>query len=537
MIDKSLDYMPVALAVLKCGAAYTPIIRDLPDERAKYMIENAHSKLIITSEEFYRNISDTKTLFIDDEALYNDNSTDNLDLDYDIDDMLHIIYTSGSTGIPKGNMIKHRGMVRLLLNTNYVDYSCDDVMLTSASLTFDISGFELWAAMMYGMTLHMMTKEHIMNINYYQNYIKDNNITTTFLATPIFHLMVEENANMFDNMKSIYVGGETLLPKYTNMLYKVNKNVKVYNAYGPAEITVICCAMLIDRIYENYEDIPLGKIVSNNTVYVLDKCQKLCPINVPGELYVWGDGLGLGYVSRDDLTKEKFGYINGFEGLSYRSGDLTKWNANGEIRFMTRIDTQVKIRGQRIELSEIQNKILELEQIKEVVLVIKEHNENKYIVGYYTVNSPISSNEINNYIEKYLPSYMIPYKLVQIEQMPYNQNGKIARNKLPNIKFNENQEKVLPRNENEQTILNAFKKILKIEDVYMTSDFFEVGGDSLMASKLVVELQNNNISITYADVFKYKTPLEVYKYVFLKTPYNVSLQNMKNMILQKSIIY
>ena len=196
--------------------------------------------------------------------------------------------------------------------------------------------------------------------------------------------------------------------------------------------------------------------------------------------------LALGYVSRDDLTKEKFGYINGFEGLSYRSGDLTKWNANGEIRFMTRIDTQVKIRGQRIELSEIQNKILELEQIKEVVLVIKEHNENKYIVGYYTVNSPISSNEINNYIEKYLPSYMIPYKLVQIEQMPYNQNGKIARNKLPNIKFNENQEKVLPRNENEQTILNAFKKILKIEDVYMTSDFFEVGGDSLMASKLVV---------------------------------------------------
>ena len=139
--------------------------------------------------------------------------------------------------------------------------------------------------------------------------------------------------------------GETLLPKYTNMLYKVNKNVKVYNAYGPAEITVICCAMLIDRIYENYEDIPLGKIVSNNTVYVLDKCQKLCPINVPGELYVWGDGLGLGYVSRDDLTKEKFGYINGFEGLSYRSGDLTKWNANGEIRFMTRIDTQVKIRN------------------------------------------------------------------------------------------------------------------------------------------------------------------------------------------------
>lgn len=126
---------------------------------------------------------------------------------------------------------------------------------------------------------------------------------------------------------------------------------------------------------------------------------KLCPINVPGELYVWGDGLGRGYVSRDDLTKEKFSYINGFDGLSYRSGDLTKWNSKGEIRFMSRIDTQVKIRGQRIELSEIQNKILELKQIKEVVLIIKEHNENKYIVGYYTINSPIDIDEIFSYIK------------------------------------------------------------------------------------------------------------------------------------------
>lgn len=533
MIDKSLDYMPVCLAVLKCGAAYTPIIEDLPDERAKYMMENAKSKLIVTTKQFYRNLSNIRTLFVDDESLYCNNEDTNLDLEYNIDDMLHIIYTSGSTGLPKGNMIKHRGMVRLLLDTNYVDYTCDDVMVTSASLTFDISGFELWAAMLYGMTLHMMTKEHIMDISYYSNYLMDNKITTTFLATPIFHLMVEENANMFDKMKSIYVGGETLLPKYTNMLFSVNPNVKVYNAYGPAEITVICCAQLIDRLYESYEDIPLGKIVSNNTVYVLDKCQKLCPIGIPGELYVMGDGLGLGYVNRDDLTKEKFGYILGYPELSYRSGDLTKWNENGEIRFMTRIDTQVKIRGQRIELSEIQNKILELKQIKEAVLVVKEHKENKYIVGYYTVNSPISADEINNYLEKYLPNYMIPYKLVQIPQMPYNQNGKIDRKKLPNIKFTDTETAINPENENEKIILDAFKKILKNDDIFMNSDFFDVGGDSLIASKLVVELQSKNVHVTYSDIFKYKTPSEIYKYVFLKIPYNTIMQDLKNFDFSK----
>lgn len=528
MIDKSIDYMPVCLAVLKCGAAYTPIIRDLPDERAKYMMENANSKLIVTTNQFYKKISDIKTLFVDDESLYSHYDASNLNLDYSIDDMLHIIYTSGSTGLPKGNMIKHRGMVRLLLNTNYVDYTCDDTMVTSASLTFDISGFELWAAMLYGMTLHMMTKEHIMDIHYYSNYLSENKITTTFLATPIFHLMVEENVDMFANMKSIYVGGETLLPKYTNMLFSAYPNVKVYNAYGPAEITVICCSQLIDRLYESSEDIPLGKIVSNNTVYVLDKCQKLCPINVPGELYVMGDGLGLGYINRDDLTKEKFGYIPQSTQLSYRSGDLTKWNSKGEIRFMTRIDTQVKIRGQRIELSEIQNKILELKQVKEAVLVVKEYKENKYIIGYYTVSTPISTDEINHYIEKYLPSYMIPYKLIQLNKMPYNQNGKIDRNKLPNINFLENEATLLPENENEAIILDAFKKVLKNDTLYMNSDFFEVGGDSLIASKLVVELQSKNIQVSYADIFKYKTPSEIYQYVFLKVPYESAVEDLKD---------
>lgn len=527
MIDKSLDYMPVCLAVLKCGAAYTPIIEDLPDERAKYMMENAKSKLIVTTKQFYRNLSDIKTLFIDDKSLYSDFDTSNLDLEYDIDDMLHIIYTSGSTGLPKGNMIKHRGMVRLLLDTNYIDYTCDDVMVTSASLTFDISGFELWAAMLYGMTLHMMTKEHIMNIHYYENYLQEHKITTTFLATPIFHLMVEENVDMFANMKSIYVGGETLLPKYTNMLFLAYPHVKVYNAYGPAEITVICCAQLIDRLYESFEDIPLGKIVSNNTVYVLDKCQKLCPIGIPGELYVMGDGLGLGYVNRPDLTTEKFGYIPVSKDFSYRSGDLTKWNDKGEIRFMTRIDTQVKIRGQRIELSEIQNRILEIEQVKEAVVVVKEYKENKYIIGYYTINSTISSDEINAYLEKYLPNYMIPYQLVQMDKMPYNQNGKIDRGKLPSIKFTDSEMMLLPENDNETLILEAFKKVLKNNHVYMNSDFFEVGGDSLVASKLVAELQSKNIPISYSDIFQYKTPKQVYQYAFLKLPYENTVQDLK----------
>ena len=515
MIDKSLEYMPAAIAILKCGATYTPIIEDLPDERAKYMIENAKSAFVLTTKKFFRKITEVPEIYIDNEELYNSLPEDNLNLECDIDDVLHIIYTSGSTGVPKGNMIKNRGMVRLLLDTNYIDYTDKDVMVTSASLTFDISGFELWGAMLYGMTLHMLTKEQIMNISYYSNYLIENKITTTFLATPIFHLMVEENVDMFRNMTSIYVGGETLLPKYTNMLFKAYPNIKVYNAYGPAEITVICCAQLIDRIYESYEDLPLGKIVCNNTVYVLDKCQKMCPVNIPGELYVFGDGLGYGYVNREDLTREKFTYIDGFEGLSYRSGDLTKWNDKGEIRFMTRIDKQVKIRGQRIELAEIQNKMLELKELKETVAIVVTNNENKYIIAYYTTNTPITSEEVHDYLAKYLPDYMVPYKLVEVPEIPYTHNGKIDRAKLPKVKFAEEHtanEELTPE---EQVIVDAFKTILKTNNIYLDSNFFEVGGDSLAAARLVAELQTHKVYVSYGDIFNYSTPRQIYEYVYL----------------------
>lgn len=543
MIDKSLEYLPVAIAILKCGAAYTPIIRDLPDERAKYMIENAKSKFIITNQKFYRKISNTKTIFIDDENLYNKNSKKNLNLKTNIDDMFHIIYTSGSTGLPKGNMIKHRGIIRLLLNTNYIEYTQKDVMLASASLTFDISGFELWGAILYGMTLHIITKEQSLDINYYSNYIKANKITTTFLATPIFHLLVEEDVDMFKDMKSIYIGGEILLPKYTNILFERYKNVRLYNAYGPAEITVICCAQLIDREYKTYEDIPLGKIASNNTVLVLDKCEKICPINVLGELYVLGDGLGKGYINRKDLTKEKFLHIKEFESLAYRSGDLTKWNKNGEIRFFGRIDTQIKIRGQRIELSEIQSKILELPEIKEVVLILKTVDEkNKYIIGYYSQNKKIKEDYIKEYLKKYLPSYMIPYRLILVDKIPYNQNGKIDRNQLPEIEINEDIKIINPKNKEQEKILNIFKDTLQVDDIGINSDFFENGGDSLEVSKLVANLQCHNIKITYADVFKYKTPIEIYNYLYLQKKKNDNILDIDkldytqiNTLLNKNI--
>ncbi len=519
LLDKSIEYLVGALAVIKCNAAYVAITNDLPIERAKYMITNSNSKIVLTSKKFFREIIDLPCYYIDiDSKLYDvsdSKNKQNLNLPTNSEMLLHVIYTSGSTGIPKGNMIKHKGMLRLLLNTNYISFNSSDIMLTSSSLTFDTSGFEIWGAMMYGMTLHMMEKDDILNLDYYSRYICNNDITVTFIPTPIFHQMVENNYLMFKGLKYIYVGGDVLLPKYTNIMYEKLPKVKVYNAYGPAEITVICCAQLIEKIYTS--DIPLGKVVSNNNVYILDKCQNVCPINCPGELYVSGDGLGMGYINRDDLTKEKFIFPKDINELTYRSGDLTLWNSLGEVRYISRIDSQLKIRGQRVEILEIQNRMLMLKEIKEVALkVIVNKNGTQYLIAYFTVNGEIDISKIKKYLSVYLPVYMIPYRFVKIDKMPLNQNGKIDKLKLPEIDLNEEVEMVSPENKIQENILNVFKKVLKNNNIGMKSDFFENGGDSLMVIRLISELNLIGENITYSNVFSYKTPLDIYKLLYEK---------------------
>lgn len=516
LLDKSFEYVISVLAVLKIGAAYVAITQDLPDERAKYMIENSNSKIILTSKEFDKNISDLPKYFVEEFEYQQKYSGTNLNIIGNIDDLAHIIYTSGSTGLPKGNMIKHRGLIRLVLCTNYIDFNENDVMATTSSLTFDTSGFELWGALLYGMTLHLIKKNEIMDLNYYKNYMKKNNITVTFIPTPIFNQMVIHDWEIFQKLKYIYIGGDVLLPKYTNLLLSHFPELKIYNAYGPAEITVICCSKLVDKIF--YSDIPLGKVVSNNEVYILDKCSNICPIGCPGELYVSGDGLGYGYVNREDLTKEKFIKFEKFDSILYKSGDLTLWNKYGEVRYVSRIDNQLKIRGQRVELFEIQNRMLMIDGIKEVYInVVKDQNNNSYLIAYYTITeNDITENEIRSYLVKYLPNYMIPYRFVKISEMPLNQNGKIDKSKLPNVNLNENIELLRPQNSIQKKILNIFMQVLNNKNIGMNSDFFENGGDSLNAINLVAKLSTYNIKITYPEIFLYKTPLEVYNFIFNK---------------------
>jgi amino acid adenylation domain-containing protein/thioester reductase-like protein len=514
MLDKSIEYMIGVLAILKSNAIYMPLNKDIPDERLKYMLIDSSTKCILTINKYKKEITHLPIIDIDlDCKIYESDKINNLDLKEDSDSIAYVMYTSGTTGLPKGNMIIHKGITRLVLNTNYVEYTADDIMLVSGSLTFDTSGFEIWSAMIYGMTLHLISKDNILNPIEYEKYIYEKMITTTLIPTPIFNKLVEYNPKMFDKLKTLYVCGDVLLTNYANLILDNCKNTKLINTYGPTENAVICSALYVDHKYEN--NIPIGRPISNATCFIVDKCENLCPINVPGDLYTGGDGLGLGYINREELTKEKFAYVKCLKEKIYKTGDLTSWNEDGTIKFMGRIDSQIKIRGQRVELLEIQNKMLEINSIKEVTIKCQEDNtQNKHLIAYYTLKNMIHENEIIEYLSKYLPSYMIPSKFVVLKEMPLNQNGKIDKKLLPKVNFEQQASIRQPENQEQKEILEIFKKVLNNHNIGIENDFFENGGDSLMVIKLVVEFTISGFNISYADLFKYKTVLDIYNFLY-----------------------
>lgn len=520
MADKSIEFMIGVLGALKANCVYMPMDKNMPDERVKFVLEDSATQFILTTKKYYRDVSDINKLFIDIEnkELYNNINKENLDLPQTSDKPAYIIYTSGSTGKPKGNIIIHKGVTRLVLNTNYLFFSEKDVMMVSGSLTFDTTIFEVWGAMLYGMTLHFIAKERIVNPTEFKEYIIKNKITTALIPTPIFNQLVEYDAEMFKYMHQICVGGDSFMAKYSNQVFEKCKSLILTNVYGPAENAVICTANIIDRKYDG--NIPIGKVTSNSTCYVVDKCDNLCPPRVPGELYVGGDGLGLGYLNREELTKEKFTTPKCLNEKIYKTGDLTSWNTDGTINFKGRIDFQVKIRGQRIEISEIQNKMLEIKEVKEVVILALDNKlGNKYLVAYYTLNKPFDEKKIEEYLRTYLPVYMIPSRFVLLNEMPLNQNGKIDRKALPIVEEDIKLEKVEPDNDVQKKLLDIYRKVLNNDNIFMTDNFFECGGDSLVAMKLAAEASNQDIPLIYAKIFDYPTPLEMYREIYIKDNY------------------
>lgn len=451
------------------------------------------------------------------------------------DGLAYVIYTSGTTGRPKGALIEHRAIVRLVMNTNYIQLGPTDRVLQTGSLAFDASTFEIWGPLLNGGRVCLPRGASWLEAQELGRLIRQEGITVIFLTTGLFNQLVETDLSIFEGLKVLLSGGEKVSPRHFNAVRAAYPALQLKHVYGPTENTTFTTCYDVAATFE--QDIPIGKPIANSTVYVLDSARKLCPIGVPGELYAGGDGLARGYWHDDELTRQKF-IPHPFEPPErlYRSGDLARWLSDGAIEFLGRMDEQVKIRGYRIEPGEIETRLLQHELVKETVVVVKDRGVNDKMLTAYVVLKDASVPEtaqgvvnadLRDYLKDALPDYMVPTYVVQIAKMPLNSNGKVDRKALPDPeiwgKDTENARE-LPVTETEKQLARIWEEVLNYTNISLTDDFFDLGGHSLKVTKLVALIQERlGVVVPLGMVFKASTIRELAEYILDTARFGVEL--------------
>ena len=505
LLDKSLEVIISILATLKVGATYLPLDVDYPQHRLDYILDNSNAKIILTTHNEKKIDSALPITYVDcDSSIYTNSSSFKTNTNIRPSDLAYITYTSGSTGNPKGVMIQHKNVVRLVQNTNFITFSPNDRILQTGSIVFDASTFEIFGALLNGLRVYIMKKENLLNPDLFADYIINNKITTLFLTTALFNKFCEANPKMFNNLKYLLTGGEAVSNKHMKIAKIANPNLELVHVYGPTENTTFSTYYPVTNDLSNF---PIGKPISNSTGYVVNQYGNLCPIGVPGELWVGGDGVAKGYLNNKDLTNDKF-IPNPFDdGIIYKTGDLVKWLPDGNIEFIGRIDNQVKVRGFRIELSEIDNNILTYPNIKQAISIIHDINNSKFICSYIVAEQNIDTKKLKEYLSKTLANYMIPTYIMQLDKLPLNINGKVDRKLLPmpsNINKSNN---ILPaRNDIDKIILSTLKDLFNLKNVSIDDNLFDLGIDSLSSITLSNNISNKlKVQLTVKDIFNNPT--------------------------------
>ena len=513
---RSLDMMIGIWGIIKSGAAYVPIDPDYPEDRKSFILEDSNPKVILLSntdiETSIPKIDLTK-------KEYEKEDDSNLEIINSPEDAVYCIYTSGTTGKPKGVINKHIGLInRVMWMNSLYPIKEGDIILQKTTYCFDVSVWEIVWWGFVGAKVSLLKVDGEKDPKQIIEAIRNNKITTMHFVPSMLNMFLVyiENTEIpegtFDTLKYVFTSGEELKKKQVEIFNRkikgVNKNVKLINVYGPTEAS-------IDVTYYECKDkndlIPIGKPISNIQIYILDD-MRLCGVGILGEICIGGVGVAKGYLNRDDLNKEKF-IDNPFaEGKIYRTGDLGRWLKDGNIEYIGRIDHQVKIRGQRIELGEIENLMLKYPHIKNVVVIKQTVQNRDFLSGYFVADKRININSLREYLTKQLPSYMVPTYFTALDDMPYNTNGKLDRKRLPlptEILEISSEEYVAPKTKLQMQLVNIWEKVLNTKPIGINDNFFALGGDSLLAIALNIELMKISNTVSYSDIFRYPTISEL----------------------------
>ncbi|MCP4157819.1 MAG: amino acid adenylation domain-containing protein, partial [bacterium] len=566
MLERSIEMIIGLMGILKAGAAYLPIDPEYPRERINYMLKDSNAGLLLVDNKSEIRIAKNETKPNDPKSNNHPSSSfpnnqypitntqtegpvvlnlehltfEHLNTGFDSEfgfrasDLAYIIYTSGTTGKPKGVMVEHRNVVnvvRWFARTYTLKHGVN--MALMSNITFDASVNQVYGTLLHGASLHVLTKELLLDLNRLRDFIRKNRINIINFVPSLINELLNIEGKL-KSLQTVLSGAEKLKEHIKNMILR--KGYHLYNQYGPTETTIDA---LTSRCTES--QVTLGTPIDNIQCLVMDKYRNLLPVGVTGELFIAGAGVSRGYLNRPELTTEKF-IKNPFPDNRYpitnthlyASGDLVRWQPTGKVEYLGRIDHQVKIRGYRIELGEIESRLLTHPEIKEAVVLDRESKEGeKFLCAYYVENpqqptsSPQSSSgtkhqpsgskppssiqhpvsSIQYYLAQFLPDYMIPSFFINLERIPLTSNGKIDRKALTQIQ-NSNlntQPYTGPRNEIEHKLAEIWADILdrKTGKIGIDEDFFHLGGHSLKATIMASRIHKEfDVKLPLAEIFK-----------------------------------
>ncbi len=470
-IERSSEMIVALLGVLKSGAAYLPLDPTYPRERLEFMVQDADVKFLLTAENLAMDFESRAV--IDPFEPWPMSAPRNA---------AYVIYTSGSTGQPKGVVVQHGGVCNMVAaQTRAFDVQRESRVLQFASFGFDASVSEIFMALTVGATLYLADKEILAAPESLTQLLNEQRITTVTLPPAVLNLL---NPNDFPTIKTLITAGESCSAE---IAIAWSKGRRFINAYGPTEASV-CTTMHVHDQTDTGAP-PIGRPIANMRVYILNADLQPVPIGVAGELYIAGDGLARGYLSRPELTAERFVpdpfSSNAGERL-YRSGDLCRWSTSGEVEFVGRVDNQVKLRGFRIELGEIEAVLRAHEQVRDSVVIVSEAGDEKRIVAYVVAGA--TTNELRAYLKERLPEYMVPSVFMMIDEIPLTASGKVDRRRLPEpdgMRPELAADYVAPGTTVEESIAAIWSEVLGIERVGVNDNFFDLGGHSLMATQVI----------------------------------------------------
>ncbi|MEH2266226.1 non-ribosomal peptide synthetase [Nostoc sp.] len=485
-VERSFEMIIGVLGILKAGAAYVPIDPNYPQERIGFMLQDCGTSLLLTQSFLKDKLSLTElkhqVICLDEDTL-SSAFTDNPNIQITSNNLAYIIYTSGSTGRPKGVMIEHQAIVNLALAwAKTFQVQPQSRWLQFGSFSFDLSIGEIATALSAGACLYLAHKETLLPSQALVDLLADCKIS--HFALPPSALSVLPQAILPD-LQAIIVGGEACPAE---LVTQWGTERCFFNCYGPTESTVIAT---IASCEQNGKKPSIGQPLSNIRIYILDANNQPLPPGIPGELCIAGVGLARGYLNRPDLTAEKFIEVELF-GKSeriYQTGDLVKWNYDGNIEYLGRIDAQVKLRGFRIELGEIESILLQHTSVKEAVVILYETDNNQSLVAYLTGITTDLSIQLKNDLKSRLPDYMIPAQIIVLDKLPLTPNGKIDRKALPAPNGEIEGLYETPRNEVEQKLAQVWSAVLERQEIGINDNFFDLGGHSLLAVKLLNNIQ------------------------------------------------